>query len=218
MANFKNKIEIVPPWAYDTVEVLLNSLKSVDFSTYEHCLRVGELSRLLTKQLNFSSLDQSKAFISGLLHDIGKMGINKAILLKTASLDEDEFSVMKHHSILSESILQPLAQHSFFKDVIPVVRAHHERIDGKGYPDRKAGDEIPELAKILTICDAFDAMTQTRVYRQGMPLESVFEEMRRCAGTQFHLEYVEIFIKNYPLWIQQMSLDLSQDLSYRCVA
>ena len=211
-------MDIVPSWVFDTVQALLSSLKSVELSTYEHCLRVGELSRLLAKELNFSIYDQNVVFVAGLLHDIGKMGINKNILLKSTHLDENEFLIMKHHAVLSEAIIKPLSNHSFFKDILPIVRGHHERIDGQGYPDKLSEDNIPTLAKVLTVCDAFDAMSQTRVYRQGLPLESVFNEMIVCSGKQFQLNYVQAFIKNYPLWIMQMNKDLSLGFYDRCAA
>ncbi len=193
----------IPNWAYESVRALLETLKAVEPTTYEHCLRVGEYSRKLSRDMGLNEYQQKLAEFSGMLHDIGKIGIDKEILLKPGRLEPIEYDIMKSHSVLSETIVKPLAMHPFFAQMLPAIRGHHERLDGEGYPDKKMGDEIPLISRIILTVDTFDAMGEDRAYRKGLPNEIIFAELKRCAGTQFDNDIVKIFLQAQPLWQQE---------------
>src|SRR5947208_9930629 len=127
-----------------------------------------------------------------ILHDVGKIGISDCVLRKPAALDPDEYDRIKNHPDIGAKILGHVPQLS---RVLPGVRHHHERFDGGGYPDGLAGEEIPLLARIIAVADAFDAMTSTRVYRPQLPVQVAVAELRRGAGTQFDSGIVEVFLR-----------------------
>jgi hypothetical protein len=126
------------------------------------------------------------------LHDIGKIGISGAILRKPGPLDEEETAVMRHHPLIGANILRPVA---FPWSIAPVVRHHHERYDGSGYPAGLRGEEIPVLARVLSVADAYEAMVADRPYRTSMSRAGAFVELRRCAGTHFDPRVVEALIE-----------------------
>lgn len=190
----------IPSWSYDSVQSLLMGLKISDPATYAHCLRVGELARKLAKSMGLSEYEQKVAEFSGILHDIGKMGIDKEIILKPGKLDASEMDIMRSHPVLSAEIVQPLTHHGFFKDVLPGVRNHHERIDGEGYPDKKMGEAIPLFARIILVVDTYDAMSETRSYRKGLPTDIIYKELTRCSGTQFDPQIVRVFLQAHKTW------------------
>lgn len=190
----------VPEWAESSVNSLLQSLKMVDPATYAHCLRVGEYARNLAESAGLNEYQQQVAKYSGILHDIGKMGVPASITHKPDKLTDQEYQVMKSHPVLSCELIQPLTRHLFFQQVLPAVRGHHERVDGKGYPDKKAGDEIPLLARVILIVDTLDAMAEDRSYRKGRPIEMIYEEIKRCAGTQFDQQLAKTFIESHKYW------------------
>ncbi len=202
----------IPHWALDSINALLEALKSVEPTTYEHSVRVGELSRQLSRDAGFNDYEQKLSFCAGLLHDIGKIGISKDILLKSSKLDPIELDIMQNHSVMSENIVKPLSQNMFFNQLLPLIRGHHERMDGHGYPDKKRGDEIPALARVVMIVDAFDAMSENRVYRKGLPIEIVFAELQRCSGTQFDNQLVKTFIQAQPFWSVERENDIYKDI------
>lgn len=190
----------VPDWAYDSVRALLETLKVVEPSTYEHCVRVGEYSRKLARDMGLNEYQQKIAEFAGMLHDIGKVGIDKNIILKPGKLDPMELDIMKNHSILSETIVQPLATNPFFAQLLPAIRGHHERMDGEGYPDKIMGDEIPLIARVILTVDTFDAMGENRAYRKGLPENIIFSELKRCSGSQFDPQVVKVFLQAQPHW------------------
>jgi putative nucleotidyltransferase with HDIG domain len=192
----------IPNWAYESVRALLETLKVVEPTTYHHCLRVGEYSRKLARDMGLNEYEQKMSEFAGMLHDIGKIGIDKEILLKPGRLEPIEFDIMKSHSILSETIIKPLSTHPFFAQMLPIVRGHHERLDGEGYPDKKMGDEIPLISRIILTVDTFDAMGEDRPYRKGLPEDIIFAEIKRCSGTQFDNDIVKVFLQAQPLWKQ----------------
>ncbi len=193
----------IPSWAYESVRALLEALKAVEPTTYEHCLRVGEYSRKLARDMGLNEYQQKLSEFSGMLHDIGKIGIDKEILLKPGRLEPIEYDIMKSHSVLSETIVKPLAMHPFFAQMLPAIRGHHERLDGQGYPDKKMGDEIPLISRIILTVDTFDAMGEDRAYRKGLPEEIIFAELKRCSGTQFDSDIVKIFLQAQPFWLKE---------------
>jgi HD-GYP domain-containing protein (c-di-GMP phosphodiesterase class II) len=190
----------IPSWAYSAVACILESLKIADVEVFAHCLRVGEYSRLLAKSAGLSEYQQKVAEFAGILHDVGKIGITKEILHKPGKLTAEEYEIMKHHSIFSEEIIQPLGIHEFFRQVIPAVRYHHERIDGQGYPDGLSGEDIPLLARVILIVDTLDAMGQTRSYRKGLPNEIIYKEIQKYSGTQFDSALAKIFLESHCHW------------------
>jgi len=124
------------------------------------------------------------------LHDIGKVKIPESILYKPGRLTDEEFMILKQHPLIGEAILKPLPS---MEHVLPVVRHHHEKWDGTGYPDNLAGEEIPLSARIVGITDAYDAMVSDRPYRKGMPEEAALAELDACAGTHFDPTLVQAF-------------------------
>jgi HD-GYP domain-containing protein (c-di-GMP phosphodiesterase class II) len=128
----------------------------------------------------------------GFFHDIGKVKIPDSILNKPGRLTDEEFEIIKKHPVIGEQILSSIAS---LRDVLPVVRHHHERWDGKGYPDRLSGDNIPFEARIVSVADAYDAMVSDRPYRKGMSAEKAIEELEKCAGSQFDPLIVKAFMK-----------------------
>lgn len=190
----------IPDWAYDSVHSLLQALNAVEPTTYHHCLRVGEYCRKLSADVGLNEFEQKVAEFSGLLHDIGKIGIEKEVLLKPSRLDPKELDIMKNHSVISEQIIKPFSEHPFFKQILPAVRGHHERLDGEGYPDKLAGEAIPLISRIILVVDTYDAMSENRVYRKGLPDEIIYSEIKRCTGTQFDPQIAKTFLENHARW------------------
>ena len=135
------------------------------------------------------------------LHDIGKIGIEDCILNKPSKLTADEFEIMKKHTTMGANILEQISE---LAEMIPIVRSHHERWDGGGYPDGLAGEEIDRLARIVAVADAFDAMTSDRPYRKGMAADAGFAEVERMSGKQFDPEVAAAFLAIKPRIIQEM--------------
>lgn len=194
----------IPAWAYESAQILMQSLKVVDPVTYAHCCRVGEFARKLARDAGLNEYEQKIAEFSGLFHDIGKMGVSQDIVAKPGKLTDDEYKVMQSHPLMSEAIISPLAKrHSFFEQMLPGIRGHHERMDGRGYPDKILGEEVPLVARIILVVDTYDAMSQTRSYREGMSDEVVYAELKRCSGTQFDPRLVQVFLQAHKGWKTQ---------------
>lgn len=193
----------IPDWSYDSVRSMLEALKAVEPSTYYHCLRVGEYSRKLAREAGLNEYEQKVAEFSGMLHDIGKIGIDRSVLLKPGKLDPHELDIIRNHSVISEQIVKPLGTHQFFKEIIPAVRGHHERLDGEGYPDKLLGDDIPLISRVILVVDTYDAMAENRIYRKGLPDDIIYAELKRCAGTQFDPQLVKIFLAAHAGWKEQ---------------
>lgn len=176
----------------ETIEILRFTVEAKDAYTRGHSDRVAEYSELIGKELGLSEADLKTLKIGGLFHDIGKIGIPDSILLKTDKLDDEEYSEIKNHPAIGAHIL---SNATIFKDIIPIVKHHHERFDGHGYPGKLKGEEIPYLARIATVADSFDAMTSKRSYRDSLPIDVVKEEIKKNSGTQFDPEIAEVFLK-----------------------
>lgn len=182
----------------ETIEILRFTVEAKDAYTRGHSDRVSEYSVLIGKALGLSEEDLKTLKIGGLFHDIGKIGIPDSILLKTDKLDDEEYSEIKNHPAIGAHIL---SNATIFKDIIPIVKHHHERFDGHGYPGKLKGEEIPYLARIAAVADSFDAMTSKRSYRDSLPMDVVIEEIEKNSGTQFDPDIAKIFIdilKNNP--------------------
>lgn len=190
----------IPDWAHTVAKAMLQALKERDPYTYGHCRRVAHHSRMLAQAAGLNEYEQKVTEFSSLFHDLGKMGIPDSILLKPGRLSPHEEAIMRAHPIKSEEIISPLSSVPFFRDVAPGVRYHHERVDGKGYPDGVSGEQIPLSARIILIADTFDAMTTTRPYRKGLPIDIAYKELREFAGRQFDPRLVQVFLKAHPKW------------------
>ncbi|MGE0633942.1 MAG: HD-GYP domain-containing protein [Pseudobdellovibrionaceae bacterium] len=190
----------IPDWSYDVTKSLLESLHLVDPVTYFHCLRVGESSRKLARSLGLNEYEQRVAEFSGIFHDIGKVGISPTVINKPARLSDEEYDLMKRHPEMSVKLIEPLKGTQFFADMIPAVLHHHERMDGRGYPEGVFGEKIPLVSRIILIADTVDAMSETRPYRKGLPIDIVYAELKRCAGTQFDERLVKVFLEAHPTW------------------
>ncbi len=166
----------------DTIEILRQTVEAKDPYTRGHSDRVSAYSVLLGKKLALPKKDLITLKIGGLFHDIGKIGIPDSILLKESRLTDEEYAQIKMHPIVG---VQILGNSDFFYDCLPIILHHHEKFDGSGYPNRLRGHDIPYLARICTIVDAFDAMTSRRSYRDVIPLEKVVDELKKYSGTQF---------------------------------
>lgn len=171
---------------------IVNSVDAKDPYTYGHSERVAFLSRALARAAQLSPTDCERVYLAGLLHDVGKIGVPDAILCKPGKLTDEEFDALKKHSEIGVRILSPVRQ---TRDLMPGVLYHHERMDGRGYPDGLAGRAIPMIGRIICLADCFDAMTTNRTYRAALPFHVAISEVRRCAGTQFDPHLAELFVK-----------------------
>ncbi len=173
------------------VHSLASALDAKDTYTRGHSSRVSELSVELAKRLGYSKDQTARIRLGGILHDIGKIGVDDAVLRKPARLTDDEFEQIKKHPMIGYDILKGIRN---FSSILPIVRNHHESWDGSGYPDRLAGDQIPRDAQIVAVADAFDAMTSDRPYRRGMPLEKVVNIFTDGRGQQWAADVVDVLL------------------------
>ena len=192
--------EAMPEWAKLLASALLNTIKERDPYTYGHCRRVAWNAKQLAQAAGLSERDQSIVEYASLFHDLGKLGISDQILLKPGRLTAEEAAIMRLHPVKSAEILEPLSKVSFFRSTLPGVRHHHERIDGRGYPDGLGGEKIPLIARVILIADTYDAMTTTRPYRQGMSPDIAYKELLQFAGRQFDPQLAKIFTQAHPSW------------------
>ncbi len=175
----------------ETIEALRQAVDAKDEYTRGHSDRVSYYSVEIGKAMGLPEQDIETLRISGIFHDIGKISISDNILLKPGKLDESEFSEIRKHPLKSARILSAT---SLFKDAVPVIRSHHERIDGKGYPDELKGNDIPFLSRIIAVSDAFDAMMTDRSYRPRLGLEVAKVQLIEGMDTQFDRKVAETFI------------------------
>ena len=175
----------------ESIETLRHTVDAKDTYTRGHSDRVAEFSVLIGKKLGLSEKDLRTLRIGGLFHDIGKIGVPDSILQKESKLTDDEYSEIKNHPAIGVHILSTA---SIFNDIIPIVKHHHEKYDGNGYPSKLKGEDIPYLARITTIADSFDAMSSKRSYRNSLPIDVIKEEFRKNRGIQFDPELDDLFL------------------------
>jgi putative nucleotidyltransferase with HDIG domain len=170
--------------AFDaTVRSLIKAIEAKDAYTKGHAERVAKLAEMTAETYGLSSHDRRIIRYVALMHDVGKLGVSTKILAKPGKLTPEEYEHMKQHPLRGYEIVREI---DFLREAAETaVRHHHERMDGQGYPDGLVGEQIPLLARIVMVCDAFDSMTSTRVYRKAKTVEEALAELRRCAGTQF---------------------------------
>ncbi|MEX2544243.1 MAG: HD-GYP domain-containing protein [Phycisphaeraceae bacterium] len=175
-----------------TLHALTSAIDAKDTYTHGHSERVALLSRALAEAAGLSEHTCERVYIAGLVHDVGKIGVSEQVLCKPGKLTNEEFELIKAHPRIGARILQDIRQ---MQDLMPGVLHHHERWDGRGYPDGLAGDAIPLFGRLIGLADAFDAMSSNRTYRKAMDLDTVLGEVERCAGTQFDPELAPVFMQ-----------------------
>jgi putative nucleotidyltransferase with HDIG domain len=185
----------------DTITTLAQAVELRDEYTGGHTKRVSAYSLLLAKEVGLSECEIDLIRIGTPLHDIGKIGIDDAILLKPDKLTPAEFEQMKLHTVKGAEIVNTIRD---LRPIIPIVRSHHERWDGKGYPDGLAGENIPAVARVVALADAFDAMTSDRPYRKGMALEVAFAEIEKGLGKQFDPKFGAAFLRIRNAIVEEM--------------
>jgi HD-GYP domain-containing protein (c-di-GMP phosphodiesterase class II) len=180
-----------------SLKALTSSIDAKDTYTHGHSERVAYISRWIAERLSRrESLDEEqihKVYLAGLLHDIGKIGIEETVLRKNGRLTEQEFDRIKKHPSIGAGILREIQQ---MREIVPGVLCHHERVDGKGYPNGLIGDEIPLTGKIVGLADSFDAMTSKRTYRDAMTVEEALAEIEKGLGTQFDEKIGRVFLES----------------------
>jgi putative nucleotidyltransferase with HDIG domain len=176
----------------NTITILAQAIDLRDDYTGGHTARVTRYSEMLSRHLKLPPSDLKWIRMGTPLHDIGKIGIDDAILRKPGGLTDDEFTIMKTHTVKGAAILSSVRE---LAPLLPIVRSHHERWDGKGYPDGWAGDAIHRYARIVAVCDTFDAMTSDRPYRKGLPAQTAFSEVEKQSGKQFDPECATAFLE-----------------------
>jgi len=179
---------------YGTAQALAETIEKRDPYTGGHTKRVMNYSIAIGKAIGLSKKEIEDLRLAAILHDVGKIGVRDNILLKEDRLDPEELEKMNMHPQYGADILNHVKK---LRDIIPGVRGHHERIDGKGYPDNLRDGDIPTIARIIAVADTFDAMTTDRPYRKAMSSETALEELRKNSGIQFDKDVVEAFIRGY---------------------
>ncbi|MEW5921895.1 MAG: HD domain-containing phosphohydrolase [Bacillota bacterium] len=174
------------------LQALTAALEAKDTYTRGHSVRVARLAQACARVLGLSDEEQEQLYLAALLHDIGKIGVPESILLKHGPLEPAEWDEVKSHPVVGVRIVEPAG---FPPQVVAAIRHHHENYGGGGYPDGLAGEEIPLLARIIGVADAYDAMTSDRPYRRPRTAEEAKEELRRKAGRQFDPLVVEAFLR-----------------------
>ncbi|MBQ2982406.1 MAG: response regulator [Lachnospiraceae bacterium] len=184
--------EKVEKLSVQMVQALANTIDAKDTYTNGHSTRVAKYSIMLAKRMGYSDEQLEKLYYAALLHDIGKIGVPREIINKTSKLTDEEYEIIKTHPGIGGNILNEVSE---IPDIAIGARWHHERYDGKGYPDRLMSIEIPELARIIGVADAYDAMTSKRSYRDVLPQDVVKGELIKGKGTQFDPEIADIMLQ-----------------------
>ncbi|QDU39433.1 Cyclic di-GMP phosphodiesterase response regulator RpfG [Maioricimonas rarisocia] len=198
------------------VKSLVTTLDAKDSYTRGHSQRVALIAHRIARQLRLTEQETDAIYLSGLLHDIGKVGINDSILKKPGRLTDEEFALIQRHPVIGYDILSGLKK---LQHILPGVRHHHESFNGTGYPDRLAGHEIPLMARVLAVADAFDAMGSNRSYRQGMPIERIETILHEGAGTQWDPVVVRAYFESrsdiHRIANEELTIDRLTDLAPR---
>ncbi len=176
----------------ETMVALANSIDSKDSYTRGHSQRVAEMAVEIGRELKLTPRELKQLRYGGILHDIGKIGIVEAILLKKSTLTDDEMKVMRQHPTIGDAIIQPV---SFLKEIRAAVRCHHEWWNGTGYPDGLKGEKIPFIARVVSVADTWDACTTTRPYSRALPEDQALAVMERLRGTHLDPSILDAFLK-----------------------
>ncbi|MBZ5545948.1 MAG: HD-GYP domain-containing protein, partial [Acidobacteriia bacterium] len=181
------------PSLMDTVTALAFTIDAKDHYTQGHSQSVSRLAAQIGQQLGLTKEELEEIRLAGILHDIGKIGVPESVLNKPACLTPEEYELMKTHTTLGERILMPLKVKAIGR-IGKMVRHHHERVDGKGYPDGLSGEQIPLGARIITIADCYDTLISERSYKKACPLEDAILELQKGKGTQFDAPLLDAFL------------------------
>ncbi len=179
----------------ESILALSNAVEFNDHYTNGHLQRVANYSKLIAEKMELSHDKITEIYYAGLLHDVGKLGINNEIINKPERLNDEEYETIKQHTPMGYKILRDMSEKTDFKDLSNGAKWHHERFDGTGYPDKLKGTEIPLIARIIAVADSYDAMTSTRSYRQSMNCDQVRQELIDGKGTQFDPEIIDIMLE-----------------------
>ncbi len=179
---------------FSTLYAFVETIEARDSYTKQHSIRVSKYAVNIAKAMGCSQEDQDQLNVAGSLHDIGKIGIPDNILLKPGRLTEEEFEIIKKHPVIACNII---GHFGMWADERSIIRHHHERYDGSGYPDALSGEDIPILSRILAVADVYDALTTDRSYRKKMPVEKALQIIQESSGSQFDPKVVEIFMDLY---------------------
>lgn len=174
-----------------TLHALTAAIDAKDSYTFGHSERVALLSKMLAQAAGIDEETIERIYIAGLVHDVGKIGVPESVLCKPGRLTNDEFDLIKLHPSIGATILSDIRQ---MEDLIPGVLYHHERWDGRGYPEKRAGMDIPLFGRVIGLADAFDAMSSDRTYRSALKLAKVLDEVKACRGTQFDPDLADLFL------------------------
>lgn len=174
------------------VSALATAIDAKDNYTNGHSSRVAEYSRMIAAHLGYSKSEQEEIYLIGLLHDVGKIGVPDEVINKPSKLTDEEFELIKKHPLIGDSILGSIKERP---KLATGARWHHERYDGKGYPDGISGEQIPEEARIIAVADAYDAMTSRRSYRKVMPQDKVRSEIEKGIATQFDPRFAKAMLQ-----------------------
>jgi response regulator RpfG family c-di-GMP phosphodiesterase len=187
-------IDKIQEMNFESVRALVSAIESRDPYTRGHSIQVADLSVAVAREMDFSTRELTLLEFAGLLHDVGKIAVPEAILQKRTSLTDDEWKEIRQHSIISARIIGPISN---LKPIQNWILYHHERFDGKGYPDKVKGKSIPLASRIMAVCDTYSAMTGNRPYRKALNHDAALEELRNVAGTQLDPSVVKIFTGLY---------------------
>jgi len=181
-----------PPDFIQFIDSLISALEIRDTTVQGHSQRVARFAELIAKNLNFSEEQLNQLKIAALLHDVGKLCIDQSILQKSEKLTEYEYQILRSHPLMAERMLGPVEA---FVDVIPLIKYHHERYDGEGYPYRLAKDHIPLEARIIAVAESYDSMTSDSSFRKKMTKENAIKELEQQRGKQFDSKIIDIFVE-----------------------
>jgi putative nucleotidyltransferase with HDIG domain len=187
-----DKAEILARTNLQFAAAMVRALDTRDAYTAGHSAAVAVYTRDIAREMGFDDETIRMAHLSGLLHDIGKIGVPGRVLNKTAPLDDEEYELMKSHAAMGADILGEV---DLYADIAILVRYHHERIDGRGYPEGIGGEAIPAISRMISVADTYSAMTTDRPYRDGMPTEKAMSILRECRGTQLDSDFTDAFLR-----------------------
>lgn len=179
-------------YLFDFAQILLNTVTAKDHYTGEHSKRVTSYCKLFANYLQLNEKDTEDLLNAASFHDVGKIGIPDNILLKEGKLTDEEYDTIKLHPVIAANIF---SVSDIFKDIVPIIKHHHERYEGNGYPDKLSGENIEYLARVLSLCDSFDAIVSRRFYKDEQPIQFAIDEIIRCKGTQFDPILTDKFIE-----------------------
>jgi len=197
--RIKQMSNTINNFGIEFASAIMKMIGARDKYTGDHSNRVSIYATMLAKSLGLSDDDIKLISLAANFHDIGKLGISDSVLLKEGKLTDQEYAHIKLHPVIGENIL---STSETFKDVLPIIRHHHERVDGKGYPDGLVGEKIPYYARLLAVCDTFDAITSKRVYRERATIREALTEIERVKNIQLDANLADSFVamvkKNLP--------------------